>query len=61
MTDTTAFRLMRVQLEKARKILRQVLAAGETSDDMLEELEIEINNTLAVTEDSFKPLTHRQR
>ena len=54
MTQDTLIRLLRAQLEKARKILRQVLAAGETSDDMLEELEIEISNSLAVAESWLK-------
>jgi hypothetical protein len=53
-TQDTLIRLLRAQLEKARKILRQVLAAGETSDDMLEELEIEISNSLAVAESWLK-------
>ena len=53
-TRDTLIRLLRAQLEKTRKVLRQVLAAGETSDDMLEELEIEISNSLAVAESWFK-------
>jgi hypothetical protein len=53
-TQDTLIRLLRAQLEKTRKVLRQVIAAGETSDDILEGLEIEISNSLAVAESWLK-------